>query len=153
MKRWKEAVFAALSCAGATVGQAEMYVCGAAGSVEYRDDARGENCRKFGPAPLGAVSASGGARKPAPAAPSVSTQEDEERGRLELRTRIVAERERLDALRREYDGGQPERRGDERNYARYQARVAALKQDIERSEAAQAALEQELAALERQSRR
>jgi hypothetical protein len=50
------------------------------------------------------------------------------RGRAEKRKQKLAE------LRREFNNGEPERRGDERNYAKYQERVAALRDSISRSE-------------------
>ena len=47
----------------------------------------------------------------------------------------------------EFNGGEPERRGDERNFAKYQERVAELKAAIGRQEADVAALRRELAKL------
>ncbi len=54
---------------------------------------------------------------------------------------------RLAAARAEYNNGEPERRGDERNFAKYQERVAELKAAIGRQEADVAALRRELAKL------
>ncbi|RVT88407.1 hypothetical protein [Inhella crocodyli] len=54
---------------------------------------------------------------------------------------------RLAAARAEYNNGEPERRGDERNFAKYQERVAELKAAISRQEADVAALKRELAKL------
>lgn len=50
----------------------------------------------------------------------------------------------LAELRREFNDGQPERRGDERNYQRYLDRVAEMKAAIARKEADIAALQREL---------
>lgn len=131
---------ALLACAA---GQAaDIYVCVGSGGVEYRDDARAAHCRKSVLAPLGAVSGNGIATERKDLPPTAPA--DEERSRIALRERLAAERNRLDALRREYNGGEPERRGDERNYARYQARSAALQAAIGQSAAAVAALEQAL---------
>lgn len=56
--------------------------------------------------------------------------------------------DKLEALRREYNNGEPERRGDEaRNAQRYLDRVAELKAAIARQEADVAAVKRELAKL------
>ena len=64
-----------------------------------------------------------------------------------LDAELRKEEERLAALQKDYNGGEPERRGDERNYARYQERVAEMKSAIARKEADIAALKRELAKL------
>jgi hypothetical protein len=51
----------------------------------------------------------------------------------------------LDRLKAEYNSGEPERRGDERNYARYQERVARLQEEIERTEGNIGSLQREIA--------
>jgi hypothetical protein len=50
----------------------------------------------------------------------------------------------LDALKKEYNEGQPERRGDERNYQKYQDRVNEMKAALTRKEADVASLQREL---------
>lgn len=64
-----------------------------------------------------------------------------------LESELAKEEERLTALRKDFNNGEPERRGDERNYARYQERVAEMKASIARKEADIAALKRELAKL------
>ena len=64
-----------------------------------------------------------------------------------LEAELSKEEERLAALRKEFNNGEPERRGDERNFARYQERVAEMKAAIARKEADIAALKRELAKL------
>lgn len=54
------------------------------------------------------------------------------------------EEEALEALRREYRNGEPERRGDERNAQKYLDRVAEMKAAISRKEADLAAIRREL---------
>jgi len=54
---------------------------------------------------------------------------------------------RLAELRREYNNGEPERLGNERNYQKYLDRVADLKSSIARKEADIAAIKRELAKL------
>jgi len=50
----------------------------------------------------------------------------------------------LAALQKEYNNGQPERRGDEKNAQKYLDRVAELKAAVTRKEADVAALRREL---------
>src|SRR5262249_11327309 len=57
------------------------------------------------------------------------------------------EEDRLAALQKEYNNGEPERRGDERNYQRYLDRVSEMKAGIARKEADIAALKREIAKL------
>lgn len=72
---------------------------------------------------------------------------DNDRRRI-LEDELKAEEDRLTRLRTEFNGGQPERNGDEtRNFARYQERVARMQEDIQRSESNVAALRRELAML------
>jgi hypothetical protein len=64
-----------------------------------------------------------------------------------LEAELRKEEERLAALLREYNNGEPERRGDERNYQKYLDRVAEMKAGIARKEADIAAIKRELAKL------
>ena len=58
------------------------------------------------------------------------------------------EEEALAALKKEYNNGEPERRGDERNYQKYLERVAELKASVARKESDVAALKRELGKLQ-----
>jgi len=71
---------------------------------------------------------------------------DSERRRI-LEDELRAEEDRVARLREEFNGGEPERRGDERNYARYQERVQRLQEEIQRGESNLVALRRELASL------
>jgi hypothetical protein len=64
-----------------------------------------------------------------------------------LEAELRKEEERLAVLKREFNNGEPERRGDERNYARYQERVAEMRAAIARKEVDVAALKREIAKL------
>ncbi|MBT9503640.1 MAG: hypothetical protein IV092_20525 [Burkholderiaceae bacterium] len=64
-----------------------------------------------------------------------------------LEAELRKEEERLQALQKEYNGGEPERRGDERNYQRYIDRVAEMKASISRKESDIAAIKRELSKL------
>jgi hypothetical protein len=50
-------------------------------------------------------------------------------------------------LKKEYNNGEPERQGNERNFVKYQERVAKLKEDVARCDADIAALKKEIALL------
>jgi len=64
-----------------------------------------------------------------------------------LSTELQSAESRLAQLKTEYNNGQPERRGDERNYQRYLDRVEELKASIQRQEADVAAIRRELGKL------
>lgn len=61
-----------------------------------------------------------------------------------LDAELKKEEDALAALRKEYNEGQPERRGDERNYQKYLDRVEEMKAAITRKESDVAALKREL---------
>jgi flagellar biosynthesis GTPase FlhF len=67
--------------------------------------------------------------------------------KLILQAELRKEEEALEALRREYNNGEPERRGDERNAVKYQERVAEMKAALMRKEADVAAIRRELGKL------
>lgn len=74
---------------------------------------------------------------------------DSDRRRI-LEDELRAEEERLARLKAEYNNGEPERRGDERNYALYRERVQRLQEDIGRAENNASSLRRELALLRTQ---
>ena len=61
-----------------------------------------------------------------------------------LEAELKKEEDALAALRKEFNDGQPERRGDERNYQKYLDRVEEMKAALTRKEADVAALRREL---------
>ena len=67
-------------------------------------------------------------------APSAQKARDADR-RAILSEEFDKEKQRLSALMAEYNNGQPERLGSERNYQKYLDRVERLKTDIARAEA------------------
>lgn len=78
--------------------------------------------------------------------PGLQRQRDNDARRI-LTEELRREEQRLAELQREYNGGSPERRGDERNYQRYLDRVAEMKDAITRKEADIAAIKRELGKL------
>lgn len=65
-----------------------------------------------------------------------------------LEDELKKEEAQLAALQKEYNNGEPERRGDEKNYQKYQDRVAEMKASIARKESDVAALKRELGKLQ-----
>lgn len=82
--------------------------------------------------------------------PSVddSTQKsrDTERKQI-LNAELKAEQKKLADLKAEYKDGEPDRLGNERNYAKYQERTENLKQDINRAQQNIDALQREMGGL------
>jgi hypothetical protein len=78
--------------------------------------------------------------------PAAQRQRDSDARRI-LAAELKREEERLAALQKEYNNGEPERRGDERNYQRYLDRVAEMKAAITAQGSDIAALKRELAKL------
>jgi hypothetical protein len=78
--------------------------------------------------------------------PSEQRERDNDRRRI-LESELRRETQRLTDMQREFNEGEPERRGDERNYARYQERVAQMQADISRKESDIAAIQREIAKL------
>jgi hypothetical protein len=97
--------------------------------------------------------------RPAASAPPASARPGESRvdpaaqrardsdARRILQDELPREEERLRALQAEFNNGQPERRGDERNYQRYLDRVAEMRAAIQRKESDVAAIRRELGKL------
>jgi hypothetical protein len=167
-------VLAALSLlAGLPVAQAQqgggvVYRC-PGNPVLYTDalserEAREKGCRALEgapvtviPAPRPRTGAAGAVPNPSPAStnpspganrvdPAEQRARDTDARRI-LEAELRKEEERLATLVREYNSGEPERRGDERNYQKYLDRVAEMKAGISRKEADIAAIKRELAKL------
>lgn len=146
--------------ASATAAHGQIYKCTTpSGSKELTNFKVGPHCelmdvpggipappRRAGPA-RGAQPAAAAEATPG-AFPRVDSAEQKARDadrRAILEEELKAEMQKLSELRREFNGGEPERRGDERNYAKYQERVAGLRDSISRSEKNVDALKREIA--------
>jgi hypothetical protein len=97
------------------------------------------------PAATTADAGGGAASRPAEARvdPAAQRARDTDARRI-LNEELRREQGRLAELRREFNNGEPERRGDERNYQRYLDRVAEMRAGIQRKEADVAAIRREL---------
>ncbi len=172
----KAAVLAVGIVAGAAAltsapAHAQVYRCDSdAGVPVYQGTPSGRNCRALDLAPLTTIPApklpapKPGAKAPAaagaaggaaasstpPAFPRVesSTQRarDSDRQRI-LEDELRREEGRLSDLQREYNNGEPERQGNERNYQKYLDRVERLKEEIGRSEGNIGSLKRELSGI------
>lgn len=152
------ATLALLLCGAAAHADSTIYKCvDADGRIEFTDINK-RNCKPLEglgqiPAPPQHRSGSAPAPARAPAVvpadfPKVNTsqqkaRDDDRRGILtdELRD----EEKKLADLRRDFNNGEPERQGGERNYAKYQERVAQMKDNIGRAEKNVDALKREIA--------
>ena len=88
------------------------------------------------------------AAAPGSAASRVDAQEQKQRdsdARKILQDELIKAQASLDALQKEYNNGQPERKGDEKNYQKYLDRTADLKAQIARTESDIGAITRELA--------
>jgi predicted RNase H-like nuclease (RuvC/YqgF family) len=124
--------------------------------------AKERNCRSIEGAPITVVSppkpkpAASPSASASPAAPAASGENrvdrNEQRARDSDARRILEnelrqEEERLKELERDYNNGEPERRGDERNFEKYQERTNQLKAALERKQSDVAAIRRELSKL------
>ena len=119
-------------------------------------EAKDKGCRTLEGAPITIVQAvkPRPAGTPVPAArpadskvdPSDQRTRDSDARRI-LEAELRREEERLAEMQKEYNNGEPERRGEERNYQKYLDRVADLKAGIARKEGDIAAIKRELSKL------
>jgi hypothetical protein len=154
------AILSVLLLATANLAKAQelpLYKC-PGNPIEYTNrysaaEAAAKGCKTIEGAPVTIVQTP--ARRAAPttaaASPSGAPRVDpnEQRARDSDKRQILEgelrrEENRLAELRKEYNNGEPERQGNERNYQKYLDRVASLKGSIARSEADISALRREL---------
>jgi hypothetical protein len=149
------------ACALARADGLLLQCTDANGHIEYTNMSRKGNCRVLdvpgaiaAPPPRpGPAHAAPRAGAPSPAAspaefPKVDSAEQKARDldrRRILQDELKSEEGKLAELKKEFNGGEPERHGDERNYAKYQERVAHMKDNINRAEQNVEALKREIA--------
>jgi len=155
MKRFAIAgCLAALPALGLAQDNAIYKCVDKGGEVSYTNmgNTKGKNCTRTEGQPITTVTSP--KSKPAAKADTPANfpkvDEKTQRGRDDDRKRILeeelkTEQNKLAEYQKEYNEGQPERRGDERNYQKYIERADRLKQDIERTEKNIEALKKELA--------
>jgi hypothetical protein len=115
-------------------------------------EAKEKGCRTLEGTPITVISAPkrAGSAAPSPSAaanridPQLQRSRDSDARRI-LEAELRREEDRLTELRKEYNNGEPERLGNERNYQKYLDRTADLKASIARKESDIAAIKRELA--------
>lgn len=156
----------AVSCA-AQAQSSDIFMCvDEQGNKSFQNVGSGKGCKRVDVGPVLSVPAT---RQPARSSVQPAVEErasvspasfprvdrDTQRTRDSDRRRILedelkAEEDRLARLRTEFNNGEPERRGDERNFALYQERIQRLREDIGRVETNVGALRREIALLRTQ---
>lgn len=146
------------AAAGPGQAQSDVFLCvDEYGKKEYKNTGATKGCKKIDlpsltmvPAPPPRPGVQTVAVKPSSAPAdfpridgAAQKARDNDRRQI-LLNEMKNEEEKLANLRKEFNNGEPERRGDERNYAKYQERVASLKDDIGRAEQNIEALKREL---------
>jgi hypothetical protein len=138
------------------------YVCeGADGSRHITDNEaearKYKNCQKRGfeiptiiPAPKAPAARPGNGGSTATPAnfPRVDAaqQKSRDEGRRDILEEELSKQEtKCAALKKEFNNGEPERQGNERNFVKYQERVAKMKEDVARCDADIVALKKEIA--------
>lgn len=140
--------------AGLLLAQAGgVFRCEVDGKVEYRNVGDTKGCKRVETETINTVPFPRPAAKPVPDAKGgtrvdagAQRARDSDRRRI-LEDELANEQKRLAELKAEFNNGEPERRGDERNFQRYTDRVEKLKADIARSEANVESLRRELGAV------
>lgn len=140
--------------------QSDVYLCiDANGKKEYKNTGNVKGCKLVELPHMNVVPAPAAVKKPAAKAPAVgapasfpkvddATQRSRDSDRKQiLMDELKAEEQKLTALKKEYNGGDVERRTDERQPAQYVERVNNLKNDIARSEKNIEALKREISNL------
>ncbi len=118
-------------------------------------EASDKGCRTLEGAPITVIQSvaprgeKAGAKAGGAASPGEKVSSDEQKARDSDAKRILEAElkkaeEALSTLQKEYNNGQPERKGDERNNQKYLDRVAEMKAALTRKEADVAALRREL---------
>lgn len=159
MKKQLTGLLLAAVAAGYAHAQSEVYLCvDENGKKEYKNTGLTKGCKKVDlpgitmiPAPPKRAVTQAAASKPAASTPADfpkvdgGTQKARDNDRKQiLLDEMKSEEQKLANLKKEFNNGEPERHGDERNYAKYQERVATMKEDIDRTEKNIDALKREI---------
>jgi Domain of unknown function (DUF4124) len=145
--------------------QAEIYRCESDTGVPMYQNTPGKNCKKLDLTPVSTIatpkvssgkssgrpeggprsepkSGSSGGEFPRVDSSAQGARDSDKRRILD--DELKKEETRLAELKKEFNGGEVERRADERNFDKYQTRVQKMKDDISRAEANVSSLRREL---------
>ena len=161
MNRQLSVMLLMASAATAAHAQSEIFLCDDGhGSKTYQNTGVSKGCKKIDlpgittipglprkPAVVTAAAKQGSSPADFPKVDS-GTQKARDSDRKQiLLDEMKTEEQKLAELKKEFNGGEPERRGDERNYAKYQERVATMKDEVGRTEKNIDALKREISNL------
>jgi hypothetical protein len=159
MKRQLAGLILFIGAAAYAQAQSDVYLCvDASGKKEYKNTGATKGCKRVDlpgimtiPAPAKKYAAPAAAAKTnasPPEFPKVDSGaqklRDGDRKQI-LLDELKVEEQKMANLKKEYNNGEPERHGDERNYAKYQERVSGMKDDLNRAEKNVEALRREIA--------
>jgi hypothetical protein len=157
MKQQLSALLMLLAVTGYAHAQNEVWLCvDDHGKKEYKNTGATKGCKRVDlpsltmvPAPpkrpavqTAAKSSSSPAEFPKVDSNTQKTR-DNDRKQI-LLDEMKTEEQKLANLKKDFNNGEPERRGDERNYVKYQDRVGSMQEDIGRAENNIEALKREL---------
>ncbi|HEV7619550.1 MAG TPA: DUF4124 domain-containing protein [Burkholderiaceae bacterium] len=158
MKTQLSAVVLLVSITGFAQAQGDVFLCvNDNGLKEYKNTGETKGCKRVDlqgvtmiPSPYKRPLVQTAAAR-ASASPSdfpridSSTQKARDNDRMQiLLDEMKTEEKKLAELKKEFNNGEPERQGNERNYVKYQERVASMKEDINRTEKNIEALKREI---------
>lgn len=158
MKQQFAALMLFFAVLGTVHAQSEVYLCiDEHGKKEYKNTGATKGCKKidlpgittFVAPPVKMPAAGAGGKSTATPGDfpkvdgNIQKERDNDRKQI-LQKELKTEQQKLENLKKEYNNGQPERLGNERNYAKYQERVKNMEEDIHRSERNVEALNREI---------
>jgi hypothetical protein len=153
MRMTRRCAFLLLLC-GLPAAHAEIYICTDAHGKRELTDTKKPGCKVLdvpgsiaAPAPRNVSNAPALAPQHFPRVDSSQQKARDNERRDILAEELRSEEKKLAELKKDYNGGEPERQGNERNYAKYQERVAGMKENISRSEKNIEALKREMATI------
>ena len=141
MNRLFSCAFLLSLLAGYAHAQADVFLCvDESGKKEYKNTGATKGCKKVELPGINIIPAPPVAKKTERSSPSFpkveeSTQKARDADRKQiLLDELRAEEQKLASLKKDYNNGEPERQGGEKNYAKYEERTKLMKEDINRTE-------------------
>ena len=123
------------------------------GNITYLNVGDAKGCKKIdtesvntAPFPKGSSVSPGKSSTAARTDGGAQRARDTDRKRI-LQEELAAEEKRLADLKKEFNNGEPERKGDEKNFQKYQDRTEKVKADVTRSESNVESLRRELGSI------
>ena len=142
MNRLFSSIFLFSLFVGYAHAQADVFLCvDESGKKEYKNTGATKGCKKVDLPGINIIPApTPVAKKPATSPsgfPKVDdhTQKTRDADRKQiLLDELRAEEQKLANLKKDYNNGEPERQGGEKNFSKYQERTTMMKEDISRTE-------------------